>query len=389
MAQTGPREKEVSRTSRILRLRACLLRGRPILNASGWARQLGVDTRTVQRDIAYLRSQGLAVVLDPQRGGYCCPRRKTIAMRETKAKKWARLMDLIHRITAEPGLSSGQLAEAVGRTPRTIFRDLRELEDLGFPIYNDDGYRFAADAFLPALHLQPRELLALFLGARMLEGVGGEELVPDARRALEKLVRGMSEERRPHMGAMRETLQVTAPTEDTGVEHLLALQAVIGNGRQLLLRYQGLQHEAVQERVVDPMGLFGFRQVWYLRAFDQTRQAYRSFRLSRVAEWRLLDTAVTHPAKMELQDAVYHRWDGQGEPVEVELKVCEALGRWLAENPPHPSQRIDGERVHYKVSDLPAVARWAASLHGLEVLGPPALRREMARLAHDLLSLYS
>lgn len=379
----------MSRISRVLRLRACLLKGDPILNVAGWAERFGVDPRTVQRDLAYLRSQGLTIVLDSQRGGYCCLRRKTKPMRETKAKKWARLMGLIHRIAAEPGLSSGQLAEAVGRTPRTIFRDLRELEDLGLPIYNHDGYRFAADAFLPALHLQPRELLALFLGARMLEGVGGEELVPDARRALEKLVRSMSEERRPHLGAIRESLQVTAPTEDTGLEHLMPLQAVIGNGRQLLLRYQGIRHEAPQDRVVDPMGLFGFRQVWYLRAFDHAPQAYRSFRLSRVLEWKLLDSAVVHNAKMELQDAVYHRWESAGDCVNVELKVSEALGRWLAENPPHPSQRIDGDRVHYQVSDLPAVARWAASLHGLEVLAPPALCHEMARLARELLRLYS
>lgn len=378
----------MSRTTRVIRLRAALLRGRPVLDAAGWAEKLAVDQRTIQRDLAYLRDQRLAIMFDPKRGGYYCQRRKARKMGETKAKKWARLMGLIHRIAAEPGQSSAQLAEATGRTPRTIFRDLRELEDLGLPIYNHDGYRFAADAFLPALHLQPRELLALFLGARMLEGVGGEELVPDARRALEKLVRTMSEKRRPHMGEMRESLQITAPTEDTGVNHLLSLQAVIGNGRQLRLLYRGLQHEAAQERVVDPMGLFGFRQVWYLRAFDHTRQAYRSFRLSRLEDWSQLTSQVQHAAKMELQDAVYHRWDGPGNPNTIELKVSESLGRWLAENPPHPSQRFEGNRVYYEVSDLPAVARWVASLHGMEVIGPAALREEMAGLARELLERY-
>jgi predicted DNA-binding transcriptional regulator YafY len=367
-----------------------LIAGHPILNAAGWAAEFGVDARTIQRDVAYLRqSCGLDIVYDEALGGYKCSRPKPFPMRETKAKKWARLMDLIHRIAAEPGRSSQDLATAMGCTPRTIFRDIRELEDLGLPLYSDNGYRFAADAFLPALNLQPKELLSLLLAARMLESVGGHELAPEARRAIEKLLRAMSEERRPDMGALRETVQVSALSEDTGVSQLLELQAVIGNGRQLRLSYLGLQDQTAQERVVDPMGLFGFRQVWYLRAFDHLRQGYRSFRLSRVASWEQLSTPVAHPAKMDLHEAVYHRWDVEGvDLVTVELQVTEPLARWLAENPPHPSQEIDGHRVTYRVSDLSAVSRWAAGLHGLEVVGPPALRAEMAKLAGDLHARY-
>lgn len=380
----------MSRTTRVLRLRAVLLRGEPILDAAAWATELGVDPRTIQRDLAYLKAQGMPIVYDEQLKGYRCSGQKNDGMREAKTKKWVRLMDLIHRIAAEPGQSSQKLAEATGRTTRTIFRDIRELEDLGIPLYHDNGYRFAADAFLPALNLQPREMLALFLGARLLESVGGEELGLDARRALEKLFRGISEERRPDLGAMRNKVQVTAPVEDTGVDLLLELQSVVGNGQQIRLRYLGLQDGQAQERDVDPMGLFGFRHVWYLRAFDHLRQAYRSFRLSRIESWEQLATPVVHAAKMELQDAIYHRWDVDvANTVSMELEVTEALARWLGENPPHPSQSIEGSRVTYEVSDLPAVARWAASLHGLEVVAPPALREEMARLGTQLRDRYA
>jgi predicted DNA-binding transcriptional regulator YafY len=349
-----------------------------------------VDTRTIQRDLAFLRRhERLAIIFDRELRGYRCDRPKPRDMRETRAKKWGRLMDLIHRIAAEPGRSSQELATAMRCTQRTIFRDLSELQDLGLALYNDDGYRFAADAFLPAINLEPRELLALLLGARLLESIGGEDLAPEARRALEKLLRATSEERRPDMGALRNTVQMNAPSEDTGVSQLMRLQAVIGNGAQLRLRYLGLHDQQALDRVVDPMGLFGFRQVWYLRAFDHGRGGFRSFRLSRVVDWEQLETPVVHSAKMELQEAVYHRWDIEGaEVLTVELKVTEPLARWLVENPPHPSQQVEGDRVVYQVSDLAAVARWAASLHGLEVISPAPLRRQMAGLAGELQALY-
>jgi predicted DNA-binding transcriptional regulator YafY len=381
----------MSRTTRILKLRAALLQGAPVLDAAGWARHFEVDARTIQRDLAYLRRQeGMSIHYDPHLAGYARRPGNPQPVRESKASKFLRLMDLIHRISAEPGKTSQQLADEMGCTARTIFRDLADLQEHGLPIYNDNGYRFAAGAFMRPLSLQPRELFALFLGARLLESLDGGQLGPDARKAMEKLLRAISDDKRPDLGSLRSTVQVAEPSEDTGLSQLLELQGVVGNGRQLCLTYQGLNDEQAKSRTVDPMGLFGFRQVWYLRAFDHLRHDYRSFRLTRIVDWRLLETPVQHPARMELQEAVYHRWDCEGRPtVTVELQVSEALARWLDENPPHPSQTIAHGRVAYQVCDLAAVARWAAGLHGLEILAPPALRQEMHRLGAELQALYA
>ncbi len=381
----------MTRTSRIFELRRALLRQDQILDAAGWAAEFRVDARTILRDIEYLKQhEGLEITYDPRRKGYRTRRKNTVAMRETKDSKWARLLGLIHRIAAEPGLTNKQLADATGRSARTIFRDLEELQNVGIPLYNDNGYRFAADAFLPAFNLQPGEVFALVLGVRLLEAQDSDELGDNARRALEKLTRATPEPKRQHLGEIRGALHVAEPSEDTGISMLLELQAVIGNGKQIRILYQGVKDSSAQWRTVDPMGLFGFRQVWYLRVFDLLRSDHRSFRLSRILDWEALESDVSQPARMELDDAVYHRWNVDGQPVhQVELKVSESLGRWLAENPPHPSQTLDGDRATYQITDLPAVARWVASLYGLEVVGPPELRQQMSQMAQQMAQLYA
>lgn len=343
------------------------------------------------RDIEYLkRQEEMEIVYDPHRKGYLAQRKNMPAMAPMKDSKHLRLFSLIHRIAAEPGLSSKQLAEATGRSARTIFRDLEELQRLGLPLYNDNGYRFAADAFLPAFNLQPGEVFSLVLGVRLLEAQNSNELGTNARRALEKLTRATPEEKRQHLGEIREILHVAEPSEDTGISMLLELQAVIGNGKQIRILYQGVRDDVAQWRTVDPMGLFGFRQVWYLRVYDLLRTDYRSFRLSRILDWQPLDSAVLQTSRMELDEAVYHRWNVDGQAVhQVELRVSESLGRWLAENPPHPSQTIEGDRVSYQVTDLPAVARWVASLYGLEVVGPAELRHQMSQMAQQMAQLYA
>lgn len=379
----------MDRTSRTLKLREALLADEESLNALAWAERFEVDLRTIQRDIAYLRAQGeFSIIFDQRAGGYRLARPKQPEM-TPRVNKSARMFEIIQRIAAEPGLTAQQLAESLGRDKRTIYRDIRALEDLGFPLYTDNGYRLAADAMLPTLHLQPTEFLALLLGARMVESQGPSSLGADARCALEKITRGISEPRRPNIGALRSNIQLSGPSEETGFETMVALQTVIGNGYQLRIDYQGIQDSATATRQIDPMGIFSFRQVWYLRGFDHNRSAHRSYRISRIVGWEVTDTPVVHNPQMELGEAVYNRWDlAGGSQVTVELRVSDALGRWLTENPPHPSQQVAGDRVTYQVSDLDAVARWTASLYGLEVLSPPELRERLERMGNQLLATY-
>ncbi len=310
-------------------------------------------------------------------------------MAPSHKSKATRLLTLIHRIAAEPGKSAQVLARETGRTSRTIFRDLSELQEAGFPLYNDRGYRFSSDGFLPTMGLDPEELFALFVGVRTVEAQAQHELGSAGRRALEKLCRVSPESSRPDLSGMRDAIHVADPTEETGMERLQALQNYLSTGNQISISYQGLKDEEMTERVVDPMGLFCFRQVWYLRAYDHLRSGLRSFRLSRIINHRLLETPVVHQPEMDLREAVTHRWEREGQtPARITLQVTPSLRRWLEENPPHPSQKVEGEQVTYQASDFEAVARWLASLYGVEILEPEELKVEMRMLISRLQKLY-
>ena len=310
-------------------------------------------------------------------------------MAEEKTSKWTRLLTLIHRIYAEPGRTAKELAEITGRTERTIFRDVRELEDAGFPIYNDGGYRFAADAFLPNLNLSPTELFSLFVAVRLLESQNGGELGAEARRALEKFLRTTSEQKRPDLGGLRENIQVKEVEEETGACLLSSMQRALISGKQLEIKYQGMKDEEARVRLLDPMGLFCFRQVWYLHAYDNERQALRNYRLSRILEARVTKEPVKQEAKLELDEAAYHKWDVEGDSkCDVRIRVTPALARWLEENPAHPTQRIGNGEVCFQVSNPVAMARWVTSLYGLEVLEPLVLREELGKVSRELVELY-
>lgn len=380
----------MNRASRLFAIHESLSRDEPPCDAHEWGELFGVNVRTVLRDMAFLKKELKApVVFDPQLKGYRYGRTNRKSMPELKSSKWTRLLTLIHRICAEPGKTAKQLAEETGRTERTIFRDIKELEEAGFPIYNDNGYRFAADAFLPSLNLSPSELFSLFVAVRMLEAQDDHDLGDEARRGLEKILRATSERKRPDLGNMRDSIQVSEVTKETGVGLLGKMQGALSSGLQLELTYQGMEDNEARTRLVDPLGLFCYRQVWYLHAHDHGKDGLRNFRLSRISDARKTDQPVKHEAKLELDEASYHKWDVEGQQKQtVRFRVTRSLARWLKENPPHPSQTFHDHVVTYQVSNPLEMTRWITSLYGLEVLEPDELREELRKVCLELFEIY-
>ncbi len=102
-----------------------------------------------------------------------------------------------------------QLAEWLEVSPRTVYRDVRDLQLSGVPIEGEAGigYRLARTASLPPLTFTADELTALAVGARMAESWGGAALASGARGALAKIAAAMPAEKR----AVLERLAVFAP----------------------------------------------------------------------------------------------------------------------------------------------------------------------------------
>jgi DNA-binding IclR family transcriptional regulator len=58
-----------------------------------------------------------------------------------RARRFARLLTILSAVIREPGLKPRQLADRVGVSERTLFRDMTRLRRLGYGVTWDDGYQ--------------------------------------------------------------------------------------------------------------------------------------------------------------------------------------------------------------------------------------------------------
>ncbi|WP_156349286.1 YafY family protein, partial [Burkholderia sp. E168m22] len=86
-----------------------------------------------------------------------------------------RLFQIAELLRGRRLTTAQQLADWLSVSPRTVYRDVRDLQLSGVPIEGEAGigYRLNRNASLPPLTFTAEELAALATGARMLETWGG------------------------------------------------------------------------------------------------------------------------------------------------------------------------------------------------------------------------
>lgn len=237
-----------------------------------------------------------------------------------------RLFQLIQSLRSRRFATGQELADTLGISKRTLYRDVQDLQRSGVPIRGEAGvgYRLERGFELPPLTFTGEELEGLALGARIVAAWGDPELAKAVGAAISKIEAVIPP-------GLRETL-MDAPLFAPGFEraawmarHLDALRRAIGTRAVVRLRYEREDGEA-SDRDVRPLGLYFWGNKWTLAAWCELRRDYRSFR----------------PDRMESVEATGRLFDpSEGPSLQEYLRRTEQEGR-EAGSPEPRGMRIPG-----------------------------------------------
>ena len=194
------------------------------------------------------------------------------------------LMDAM-RVKRVP-VTAAQLADQLGVSERTIYRDIQTLAELGAPLQGEAGlgYVLRRGAFLPPLMFDADEVEALVLGARWVRRQGDAGLTAAAEQALAKIAAAAPRDLRDSMAetSLWVPLGQRADGADPADRFVQPVRVAIRHEHVLRIAYQDQEGKA-SERTVWPFALAYFDGVRLLAAWCELRAAYRHFRIDRIA----------------------------------------------------------------------------------------------------------
>ena len=289
-----------------------------------------------------------------------------------------RQFQMVYLLLEKGRMTAGELAQRLEVSQRTVLRDVDALSAAGVPVYTTQGTGGGV-SLLPGYVLDraaftDEEQRQLLLALQSLPGQEGAQ-------ALTKLSALF---RRGQEDWLQVNLSRWGAGEADNEKFRLLKRAILE--RQALRFDYASSYGSIRPRRVLPARLVFKGQGWYLQAFDEEREDYRTFRLSRILS--------PEPA-----GEVFHR---RLEPPDVEfsgdippLFRVEAKLRFA----PHMAYRVYDEFGQDCVAPQPDGSLLVEAVFpedqwlygyllsfgvGVEVLAPDALRRRLAALGWEI-----
>lgn len=198
-------------------------------------------------------------------------------------KKTERLFHLIEHLRGSPRpATAAALAEELGVSERTIYRDTKLLIAQGLPIMGEAGvgYILAPHFDAPPLQFTTDELDLLSIGLRLAFREGDQPMRRAAETAFAKIREGLKTK------TNIDSIDLYAPNWQQTQRSNLMSQArlAIRNKSIVAFDYESLAGEATQ-RKIKPLALLFFRETTLLSGFCTLREDFRNFRLDRMSEF--------------------------------------------------------------------------------------------------------
>ncbi|SMX43561.1 helix-turn-helix transcriptional regulator [Actibacterium lipolyticum] len=209
-----------------------------------------------------------------------------------------RLFQIVQYLRGGRLITARQLAEWVGVSERTIYRDIADLIGSGVPIEGEAGvgYLMRAGYDLPPLMFTNDEIAALVAGARLIQAWGGLGMARSAREALEKIDAVLPDAPRARAAEVQ-IHAIAMPTLSASDRAMLdRLDEAIETRTGLSIHYQAADGKPSQ-RLIRPLGLWFWGKVWTLVAWCELRDDFRMFRIDRIERCDAAEPFKSEPGK--------------------------------------------------------------------------------------------
>jgi predicted DNA-binding transcriptional regulator YafY len=218
-------------------------------------------------------------------------------------KRISRLTAIITQLQAKRMVTATELAAKFSVSVRTIYRDIRALEQAGVPIYVEEGkgYSIMEHYRLPPVMFTENEANALITAEQLVMNNKDSSFIKDYSAAIDKIKSVLNPRAKDKANLLSERTQYSQIKNiERTSSYLSALQFALTNFFVTRIEYTNAANKTT-DRTVEPFALLSTRENWLLVAWCHVRLDFRYFRLDRISRLDVLSQRFT-PHEMTLQE---------------------------------------------------------------------------------------
>lgn len=245
-------------------------------------------------------------------------------------KKIDRVTSILIQLQSKPVVRAQDLAEKFDVSVRTIYRDIKTLENAGIPIFGEagTGYSLVDGYRLPPVMFSKEEVLSFITAEKLMQKFSHESIDSHYNSAMEKVKAVIRNSEKNMVTSVENQIDIYSyrPKNQDNIKNIIpTILESIAHKNQLKIHYKNVNNQAT-ERVIEAVGIFYEVNYWYMMAFCTMRQDFRQFRIDRILKLEKT-TNTFHQQYGNIGD---YRKKPNTEKVEVKLLVQKMVMPYLS-----------------------------------------------------------
>lgn len=306
-----------------------------------------------------------------------------------------RLTAILIHLQSKKVVKAQEIADRFSISLRTVYRDIRALEEAGVPIGAEAGIGYFLENYhLPPVMFTTEEASALLLGAKLIEKMSDHSIRKEFSSALFKIKSVLKATDKEYVEDLENRVAVLKPVKSQPFPNhfLTTIQQAIVHKHVLQLSYFSYYNEATTQREVEPIGISYYGEGWHLIAFCQLRKDYRDFRVDRIQN--LVDSGrVFKNEHLSLQHYL-QQFMKPSKLEEVTVLFDKQVARYIGEQKYvygfQKEEKLEASvRMHFRTGYVKSLGRWLLSYgNSVQIEMPESLKDYMIELASEIQNHY-
>lgn len=308
--------------------------------------------------------------------------------------RFDRITAILIQLQSKRVVTAQEIADRFEVSLRTVYRDIRSLEEAGIPVLGEVGvgYSMMEGYRLPPVMFTKEEALTFITAEKLMGRFTDYSLNKEYKSAMYKIRAVLRHTEKSYIEDIEGQIAVLPneylPENPTKIP-LQDILKSIADKTVLSLEYLANHSQELTHRKVEPVGVFHLGENWHLIAYCQLRKDYRDFRLDRISKIKTTDLVFnnTHPSL----NTFLEKLSKEKQVHEVVISIPKEIYKYVGDQKYYHgfmSQSMMDETIEmtFLANSLEGFARWFMIFgdHGT-IIKPESLKVKVRDIAEKAL----